>query len=336
MTYEFSSIVAAYQQLQARGIRAVLATLVELEGSSYRRPGVQMLFGEDGTMVGALSGGCIEQEVFRSAQKVFNGQEALVIEYDGRYRLGCEGKLWILIEPLVLSNSFLNQFSQSLEERSGFRFISYFEPIDQASGNYGSGIQFENSELLSLRPEKIAGPEKFERQFDPVFRLLICGGEHDAAKMTALAAAAGWQVELVVSPRTGKKKVDYPGAHKVHPLFPEQLSPELSDANTAVVVMTHSFNQDLKFLLSLIDHQPAYLGVLGAAAKRDRLVEELVKLKPELSLDFFDLMRAPAGLDIGAETPEEIALAIMAEILAVVRKKSASPLNEVRGKIHQH
>ena len=97
MTHELKKIVKAYQQAKENGITTVLASVVALEGSSYRRPGVRMLILSDGRMIGAVSGGCVEKEIQRQAQTVFSSGNPIMMTYDGRYRLGCEGILFILI-----------------------------------------------------------------------------------------------------------------------------------------------------------------------------------------------------------------------------------------------
>ena len=110
MTHELKQIIQVALQNQALGRQSVLATVVDLEGSSYRKPGVRMLLTDDGTMTGAVSGGCVEKEVLRRAQSVFDTNASKVMVYDGRYRLGCEGSLYILIEPFFVSEALKNAF----------------------------------------------------------------------------------------------------------------------------------------------------------------------------------------------------------------------------------
>ncbi|NNC69380.1 MAG: XdhC family protein, partial [Flavobacteriaceae bacterium] len=121
MTHEFKEIVDQAIINQQKNLKSVLATVVHLEGSSYRKPGVRMLIDEYGTMTGAVSGGCVEKEVVRRAKSVFADGKAKVIAYDGRYRLGCEGTLYILIEPFIISENFSQAFIQNLELRMPFK-----------------------------------------------------------------------------------------------------------------------------------------------------------------------------------------------------------------------
>ena len=99
--------------------------------------------------------------------------------------------------------------------------------------------------------------------------------------------------------------------------------------------MNHSYVQDLKYLLKLADHSPAYLGILGAAKRRDNLFSEIFEYNPEISEAFLDGICTPAGLNIGAQTPEEIALSILAEIMAIVHNKKPNSLKNITGKLHQ-
>ena len=101
MIHELKDIIRSAKIAQSKGIKTVLASVVSLDGSSYRRPGVRMSIQENGRMIGAVSGGCVEKEILRQAQQVFKTNSSTLMEYDGRYRLGCEGILYILIEPFV-------------------------------------------------------------------------------------------------------------------------------------------------------------------------------------------------------------------------------------------
>lgn len=110
MTHELKEILQQATINQQQGIQNVLATVVDLDGSSYRKPGVRMLLSSDGKIIGAISGGCVEKEVQRRAQSVFENNKPKVITYDGRYRLGCEGILYVLLEPFNLSTDFIEAF----------------------------------------------------------------------------------------------------------------------------------------------------------------------------------------------------------------------------------
>lgn len=335
MTHEFKKIVKAYQQLTKSGRKAVLATVVALEGTSYRRPGVRMLILDDGRMIGAVSGGCVEKEVLRQAESVFQSGIPRVMTYDGRYRLGCEGILFILIEPFFPSADFFETFDEVLHKREDFRIVSYYEPQEEPAEKFGSlfvsaGIKFP------LRKDFIETGDtaSFRETMKPCFRLMILGSEHDAVQLCSFASLAGWEVEVVASPAEEKNVTEFPGALQLINSLPESLDTGRIDHQTAVVLMTHSYVKDLKFLLRLKDTWPAYLGLLGPASRREKLLNEFLEHCPEVSEEFFDNINGPAGLNLGAETPQEIAIAVMAEILSVIRRKEPIRLKNKKGAIH--
>ena len=126
MLHELKDIIRSAKIAQSLGIKTALASVVSLDGSSYRRPGVRMSIQENGKMIGAVSGGCVEKEILRQAQRVFETNTSTLMEYDGRYRLGCEGFLYILIEPFHPTEAFFNAFEKQCFSRKSFSISSYF------------------------------------------------------------------------------------------------------------------------------------------------------------------------------------------------------------------
>lgn len=335
MTHEFKEIIQKAFLNQQKGIQNVLVTVVDLDGSSYRKPGVRMLLSSNGKMVGAVSGGCVEKEIQLRAQTVFKDKKPKVITYDGRYRLGCEGILYVLLEPFFVSNEFVSQFSEILEKREIFKINSFYKKEDESYGNFGSIIQFKNGATHSFSEEKIDETILlFSQTLQPLFRLLIIGGEHDAVKLCAQAIQLGWEVDVVTSVKDPKKLSDFPTAKSVVSQTPEMFLLDNLNQQTAVVIMNHNFTYDLRWLVKLQEQKPIYIGILGAAKRREKLLNELFELSPDVSESFLEKIHTPAGLNIGAETPEEIALSIVAEILSVVRKKEVFSLKKITGKIH--
>lgn len=335
MTHELKKILQAYQQAHKKGLRTVLATVVALEGSSYRRPGVRMLIREDGKMTGAVSGGCVEKEVFRQSESVFRDNCSKVMTYDGRYRLGCEGILYILIEPFEPQERFLSKFSELLELREGFKIVSYFDKNEVPNHNFGSLLQHQNDEIPFN--SDLPGGEHlltFEQVMKPCFKLMIIGAEHDAVQLCSYAAFTGWEVIVLATPSEDKTITDFPGAQELLNIDPEQAPLPKIDSQTAVMIMTHSFVKDLKYLLALKESEPVYLGLLGPSKRREKLLGEFIERCPMVSDTFFDRIHGPAGLDIGAETAQEISIAILSEILSVIRGKEPMMLRDKEGKIH--
>lgn len=335
MTHEFKKIVLAYQNAVAENRKAVLATVVALEGSSYRRPGVRMLITEDQKMVGAVSGGCVEKEVLRQADSVFSTAIPKIMTYDGRYRLGCEGILYILLEPFTPSDTFLEAFSKSVKDRLPFAIRSYYS-MQESSSEYFGSLLVSGAQDYPFRPAYSINPETavFEEQMKPCSRLLIIGAEHDAVQLCSFAALLGWEVTIVANPSEEKSVADFPGAQELICVMPETFDPVAIDNQTAIILMTHSFVKDLQFLITLKDTEPFYLGLLGPATRRERLLHEFLERCPEAAELLFERMHGPAGLNIGAETPQEIAIAILSEILSVLHRQEPIPLRDKKGAIH--
>jgi xanthine/CO dehydrogenase XdhC/CoxF family maturation factor len=337
MIHEFKEIMQHATINQQKGLKNVLASVVFLEGSSYRKPGVRMLISEDLSTVGAVSGGCVEKEIIHRAKTVFHDNQAKIITYDGRYRLGCEGILYILIEPFYVENELLNRFSDAIKRREIVEIQSYFIKEDEAFGNFGSQIVFPTEEAFAFRKNSSFEKEKeiFTQILKPAFKLLIIGGEHDAVKLCKIAANLGWEIDVITSAKDPKSLRDFPGANSVIGETPETIQFENIEENTAIVIMNHSYVQDLKYVMQLSNYQPKYIGILGAPKRGERLFNELFELKPDLNPDFLDAIYTPAGLHLGAQTPEEIAISIIAEILSVFNKKEPFSLRNLKGKIHQ-
>jgi len=286
-------------------LKNVLATVVHLEGSSYRKPGVRMLIAEDLSSIGAVSGGCVEKEIIHRAKSVFLDDKPKIITYDGRYRLGCEGILYILIEPFFISDAFLNTFLNANSNRESLKIDSFFEKNDEIFGNFGSIVTFKNNEQFTF----------FE-------------------SFTIQKKNQGWEIDVITSAKDSKEMKDFPGANSVKGKNPETIQFKDIHTNTAIVIMNHSYVQDLKYLVKLSEYKTKYIGVLGAPNRRERLFNELFEFVPDISEDYIDTIFTPAGLHIGAETPEEIAISIVAEILSVIRKKEPFSLRKLSGKIH--
>ena len=335
MTHELKKIIREYQAATSKGLKCVLATVVALDGSSYRRPGVRMLILEDGHMIGAVSGGCVEKEVVRQAQSVFTDEISKIMTYDGRYRLGCEGILYILLEAFRPDKQFLETFEKTLATRKHFKIRSFFEKKEGPNADYGSTVVFGQEELPFL-PGFHAQEEHeaFEQNMKPCFKLFIIGAEHDTVQLCSFAAMAGWEVTIVADPSEEKNISDFDGAHDFLGILPESFPLGEVDQHTAIILMNHSYSKDLKYLLTLKDSKPIYLGLLGPYRRREKLFGELMELSPEISYDFLDGIHGPAGLNIGAETPQEIAISIVAEILSVVRKKEPMLLKNKETGIH--
>ena len=337
MTHEFKKIINSYTDTQKKGNRCVLATVVALEGSSYRRPGVRMLIDELGNMTGAVSGGCVEKEVLRQSESVFSDGIAKIVTYDGRYRLGCEGILYILVEPFSLAADSIKVIFGEIKSRKPFMITTFFSTeINNVA--MGSVIKLKNGEIIPLSnrfsTENAVSRKQFSQKMEPCFKLMIVGAEHDAVQLCAATSLLGWEVTVISSPKDPKTLLNFPGAEEVLHVLPEEFSSDGIDGETAVILMNHNYVTDLKFLISLKDSRPAYIGLLGPAKRREKLLHEFMEYVTEPDDAFLEGIHGPAGLNLGAETPQEIAVYILSEILAVLRNQEPFPLKEKRDRIH--
>ncbi len=329
-SFELKKIVEFYANSKALGLDTVMASLVGLEGSSYRKPGVRMLLSSDGKMQGAISGGCVEKDVLNAAQTVFKSGTARVISYDGRYRLGCEGFLFILIEPFQINDSQSLEIKSALKNREAFEVYSFYDEGMDVSGDFGSVFAFERVEI-STNPNFHVATRHLHSQYTqivlPDTQLIIIGAEHDASKLCTTASFLGWNVVVVASIKNPKSQADFPSAAAIYNETPESIDFSFIDSRTATVLMTHNFAQDFQYLLKLRKVQKNYIGILGSSKRKVQLENQILDLEPDIATEFLDIIHSPAGIDISSETPEEIALSITAEILKVFKNKNDDHLN---------
>tara|TARA_R110000868_G_scaffold239544_3_gene493993 strand:+ start:575 stop:1585 length:1011 start_codon:yes stop_codon:yes gene_type:complete len=335
MTHEFKTIVKSHLLAVKQGLNSVLATVVDLEGSSYRKPGVRMLILENGKMIGAVSGGCVEKDILRQSESVFKTGKSKMMTYDGRYRLGCEGILYILLEPFNPDSKFIKQFPKVLKNRNSFQIKSYFTKDIGESDEIGSIVYLNGeSNAISKKLEENNNRLIFKETLKPCFKLMIFGAEHDAVELCKLANYNGWEVTVISGPLESKSILDFPGATAFFSNSSNILESQSIDKQTAIVLMFHNFSNDLKSLIDLKDSKPAYLGVLGPSKRREKLLSQFLEFCPDVEEIFVENIYAPAGLNIGAETPQEIAISIVSEILSVVRNQVPMSLKEKLGRIH--
>lgn len=330
MTHELKNIFKEYAIAQSENIRCVLATVVDLEGSSYRKPGVRMLIREDDKMIGAVSGGCVEKEILFQSQSVFEDNTTKLMTYDGRFRLGCEGMLYVLLELFSPSDSLINTFEQTIRDRKIFTLNASYQKVYGKLEEYGTFITL-NSNSYPLNKFTKAQPEAlyFEQKMQPCKRLLIIGGEHDAVQLSHFGLSMGWEVIVAVTPKEDKSLADFKGINELLSFEPQHFPVEAIDSNTAVLLMTHSFTKDLQYLMVLKHTKPMYIGILGPIKRREKLLDNLLELDMDIDLDFLEHIHGPAGLNIGAETPQEIAISILSEILSVIRKTNPIKLKNL-------
>jgi xanthine dehydrogenase accessory factor len=283
-----------------------LATLVQTEGSTYRKPGARLLVEPDGRILGVLSGGCLEEEIGRYGQEVIVNGSPILVSFDTRRLYGCDGRLKILIEPLPAARetgNLITKIGDLLAQRDVCRVRTCFEGEPLASELVSADV---------LLPERCG---VFVETLPLPIRLLLFGTGPEIEPLIQLAGNLGWVVE-----------------HFGHP---SELGDDFQpDEQTAALVMNHNFGRDLLALDRLFPLQFRYVGLLGP---RKRHAELLARLSEYRSVNFEAGIRnlyAPAGLDIGSEAPEEVALAIVSEVAAVLSNRTGGFLRERRSDPH--
>lgn len=334
MMHELLKLKESYILAQTMGIKSIMATVVAIEGSSYRRPGVRMLVFENNTMAGAVSGGCVENEILKQSQSVFLDNKAKIMIYDGRYRLGCEGILYILLEPFFPDAAVWDAFETVVKKRQPLEIESFYTKTEGRQSGLGSEFHFEEKNFAFYSVQLDKSLFTYTQVLKPRFHLIIIGSEHDAVQLCHLASLTGWEISIVASVKDPKTIANFPGANHVMHLLPEEIASLSIDNETAVVLMTHSYTTDLKFLIELKNTQPAYLGLLGPVKRRNQLLNEFFEYTDSYNEGLLDVAYGPSGISIGAETPQEIAISIIAEILSVVRKEEPISLKYKNRAIH--
>lgn len=334
MLHEIKDIVRSAKVAQANGIHTVLASVVSLDGSSYRRPGVRMSVQSDGKMIGAVSGGCVEKEVLRQAQSVFDTGNSKLMVYDGRYRLGCEGILYILIEPFQPDEAFFIAFEKQCNSRISFEIESFFSK-DEDKRFQGKTIFHLNEQSFQINTQTTENLDVFKQTIQPGFQLIIVGSEHDAVELCRFASFTGWEVSIIAPPDDPKSIENFPGASQYMGIDENMFQNLTFDKQTAIVFMTHSYVKDLKYLSAARKMDVSYIGLLGPSKRREKLINEILERHDDINDAFFDGLFGPAGINIGAESAQEIAISILSEILSVLRSQQPMSLKDKKGGIHQ-
>ncbi len=315
----------------------VLATVVLLDGSSYRKPGVRMIISSSNKTYGNISGGCVEKDIIIKSKKVFDSNIPRIIKYDGTLRLGCEGILTILLEPINLEENFLKNFYSSINNRKNIIFKSYFINEEISSKTFGSIIEIQNKTFKLRNSFKIKDDkeiQKYTQKLYPIFKLLIFGAEHDSVELCKIASILGWQVTIIAPPDEDKSIDFFNGASFfLNPTY-DKINPDIVDNNCAVIIMSHSFNRDIQYLLALKETFPQYFGILGPKKRKERVLEKFLELYPDCSIKFLEQIKGPVGLNIGSETAAEISISIISEILKIIRNMDGISLSKKVKRIH--
>ena len=320
-------------EMAARGQTGPMVTLVRIEGSSYRQPGARLLLSSNtpGAYAGTISGGCLETEVVTKALwKIRSGPvvERYSTLFDDTaevpYGLGCGGTVDLLFEPAGTPEfaALLRALAATLQGDSFTiltRLPSSGVPFARAVLSATKEVLFASDGLSSNQIVQALEAEQpdllgiFREQLAPPQRLLVFGAGDDAKPLVNMAALLGWTV-LVLDGRAQLARPErFPAAAQVLVATPADLESLRASSNDAVVLMTHSYEQDRGWLAALLPIAPRYFGVLGARHRSSLLVSEAALLCGLPLATCCERIYAPVGLDLGGDGPEAIALAVLAE-----------------------
>lgn len=371
---ELQSIIDAYREIERAEMPAALATVVKVTGSAYRRAGARMLITADGHTVGSVSGGCLERDVLNQARRVLQWNKPRVVAYDSmsdddiewEFGLGCNGIVEVLIEPLTHTGErgHLAFLADCLCHRQAGIIATVFsvegdtmmtigsrlllsEPClvshDIGDGDFAAAILEDARRVLAAGTSlvKMYGmatcrAEVFIEVVHPPVPLVIFGAGHDAVPLVRFAKELGWHVTLV-DPRPGyATPTRFPLADTLIVCRPEEVGTRVTlNERTVAVVMTHNFPHDAQLMRTLLPSPLRYLGLLGPKRRTQRLLCEAQEKGVSPSDRHLSRVYGPIGLDLGAENPEEIALAVVAEIKAVFAGRLGGMLRTREGSLHE-
>ncbi|GIV36883.1 MAG: xanthine dehydrogenase [Cyclobacteriaceae bacterium] len=361
---ELKAIVSAWKACRKANQRFALATVVRVHGSAYRSPGARMLISDNGKWVGSISGGCLEGDALRKARTVMQENKPLLITYDTRQEsnqqlgigLGCNGVIDVLLEPVIPGNTNVLTLFENLLTRN--------EPVAMGivlTGNecgkkitrYGDGTVYSEitDTYLSNQIDKIlarlftdhqsrtmqVGSEQvFAEWIQPAISLLIFGAGFDARPVCAFAKMLGWDVQVTDECISHIAPVFFPQADRLALCQRTFVDREFNiTPYTACVLMSHNYEYDREVLKKILPTPTPYIGLIGPRKRFEKMKLELEQQGIVFNTDHLHRIHAPAGLDIGAETPDEIAVSLLGEIQSKFTGRSGGFLKYRSGPIHQ-
>ena len=368
---EIRDIIKAFDEAQKLGKQTALATVVHVEGSSYRRPGARMLIEDDGQLTGAISGGCLEGDALRKALLVMTEKRSRLVTYDTMddddakfgVGLGCNGIIQVLIEPIDISNpdNPIQYLKKVNEKRQTAALVTLFSLQDRKGPQYGTCLLLKEDGglvqhvpvlkevLLADANEVLINQNSsfknytsddhnitaFIEVIKPPVSIIIIGAGNDVVPVVNMADILGWETTVVDGRANYAKQERFVSACQVLVAKPENVLEQITiDEHTVFLLMTHNFNYDMAMLRQLLGKTVTYIGMLGPKKKRERMLNELKDEGSNFTDQQLSVLHSPVGLDICAETSEEIALSILAEIKAMFANKDVQSLRKIKEVIH--
>ena len=354
------------------GTVTVLATVVRTEGSTYRRTGARMAILADGARTGVVSAGCIEHDLVTRAEGIRLTGVSQVLRYDTRspddlvsgFGLGCGGVVEVLLQPLAphtaassasrllaLANArrpvvlaTVIRTSRRTHWRVGDQGVlaSAEASVDGLDGPFHARIQRVARHVLRRARSVTVCHRWMGETIDvayevivPRVRLAVCGAGADAVPLVATAKRLDWYVTLIDDRPAMAAKERWPNADRVLVPPPSDLAASAAEADCeAAIIMSHNFERDAEFLAGWLATGARYVGVMGPRHRTEALIETLRSRGVSIDPDARERIHGPVGLDIGADSPEEIAVAIVAEVQAVHAGRRGRFLVHRAGAIH--
>lgn len=353
---EPSDILELFDRASKDGRRMVLATVVDVRGSAYRRPGAHLMVVDDGRRAGSISAGCLESDLLARGESIFESEHPLLLQYDsGEFfglNYGCDGTILVLVQPVRnMETSFPLAFRQAQSSGRQLGLATIFDCDDKSL--LGTQVLFDKHSIVSsscsgsltrevsARAHEIieAGEscvvkfssiraKAFCEVISPKARLIIFGAGADARPLIEMTRTLGIEAHIVDIRRSVLEP--FKDSATVHQ-FETCSEPSIlvrTPEHTAIVIMSHDFEADKQYLSYSLETNCRFLGVMGSRKRTLKLLKEIEREAEAGRIRF------PVGLDIGAETPEEIALSICSEILSVFKGSSGKPLSTIDGPIH--
>jgi xanthine dehydrogenase accessory factor len=310
-------------------VKRAVATVIATRRSAPRPIGSKLVVGEDGTMEGSVSGGCVESDVYEACRAVLGGDTPRVITYgisdEQAFSVGlpCGGEIDV----------FVREYDPEIYERVGERRAVVYTDLDSGSQRLIFEGEDEAGDALirSARSQVVDGD--FADVFGPPPRLLVIGAVDTGEALCRAAKELGWRTIVADARGRFATKERMPSADELLVLWPDEALAQVKpDHATAVVVLTHDDKFDIPAIVGTLETDAFYLGVIGSRKNQQRRREVL--LEAGVTEETLERLHGPAGLDIGGHTPAETALSILAEILAVRAGRNGGALRGATQRIH--
>jgi len=366
---EIRNIINTYDQIDWKTQQAALATVVSVEESAYRRIGARMFVQSSGVWIGGISGGCLEGDALKRANVAIFKKEPSIVVYDTMddddhqigVGLGCNGRIEVLFMPVSPTDKDnpIERLKRIQQKRTPSIFYQLIETgvknytnlglfaDEETVEDFAATLTISLTELMDktavVQQRKKSKVFPFATQtgteisiliefIRPELKLILVGDNYDVNAFVGIADELGWEINVIGLQR----KIDKSIFNISKSVLPYERAGELEiDDYTAVVLMSHDYKWDMEMLQLFLKKNPPYIGMLGPKKRMYKMQNELREQYSDLDLENMDSFFSPIGLDIGAETPEEIAMSVSAEIIAHFRNRNGHFLKLRQGTIHE-